>query len=140
MTIHENAVPERVRAERGFSIVEVMVASSILAVAVLGLGLASLKLTKSNDYTQDRSIAQQAAQEMIEFLSTETTASVWSYNGTTATVNGLYMVDGANALSVTVSDLGWDSTPGQKKALLIAVDVTIDNRNYAHLQSIRTSY
>jgi prepilin-type N-terminal cleavage/methylation domain-containing protein len=123
------------RAGRGMTLIELMIAMALLAVIFTGLGVTVLRADRNNVYNNDRAIAHKAAQEVLEVIHNESIDDTVARDGTTFDVLGL-STDGTNAGTITVSDLGWDSSSAQ--AYLVTINVGTAQEIFARVHSVRT--
>lgn len=96
--------PGRVRRGRGgFSLVEVMIAMVVLAIALLGMMGVLLVTHQHNASTDETSLATKACQEMMEQLVGMDWATMWAQNGLPFAAPKLSPT--ANVGLVTITDL-----------------------------------
>jgi len=73
--------------EAGFSLIEVLVALTILAIGLLGLALLQTTAIKGNAIASKSTIATQVAQDKVEWFRNQSWANVTSSNGGTISDN-----------------------------------------------------
>lgn len=74
-------------AEAGFSLIEVLVALTILAIGLLGLALLQTTAIKGNAIASKSTIATQVAQDKLEWFRNQAWTGITSSNGGTITDN-----------------------------------------------------
>jgi type IV pilus assembly protein PilV len=81
-TTHDsNRVASRIRPEQGFTLIEVMLSSAILAVGLLGLaGVTTLSFTRNSD-SNEVTVATNLAAELVERMQFNRRNLVNGYNG-----------------------------------------------------------
>jgi prepilin-type N-terminal cleavage/methylation domain-containing protein len=113
----------RLQSRAGFTMIEVLVAMGIFSVAVLGLAVGAITITKANKTSQFHTIATNMAQDKAEQLKATSVGFVnndsdtLTYQGATFTRTWVVTTDlpfaGVNEIDVTVA---WtDSTPHSVK-------------------------
>ena len=76
-----NRIPSRIRQERGFSLIEAMLSSAILAVGLLGLAaMTTLSFTRNSDGSEV-TVATNLAAELVERMQFNRRNLVNGYNG-----------------------------------------------------------
>ncbi len=80
----------RMKNQKGFTLIEVMIAMVILAVGILGLAPLMVLSIYSNTYSQDLTQATAIAQDRIEQLKNAGSLGVCPYADTTNGIDGIY--------------------------------------------------
>jgi prepilin-type N-terminal cleavage/methylation domain-containing protein len=95
---------------KGMTLIEIMIAVSVLAVAILGLLTAMPVATQATRDADEHEVARRAIEGKIAEIRAAGLAQVDTFSGTTEPVAGLKKIDaGTECLSVTVVD-GPDGT------------------------------
>ena len=126
-------------AVQGLSLIELMIAIAILAVALTGVGMTLMQLDRANIFQHDRALAHKACQQVMEIITNEDLTDAVSRNNTRFDVYGMTDCDGTNLGLITVQDLGWDGAAAS--SYLFTIDVT-DARTditYARVVTVRTN-
>jgi len=80
-THESNMMPKRIRQEQGFTLIEVMLSSAILAVGLLGLaGMTTLSFTRNSD-GNEMMVATNLAADLVERMQFNRRNLVAGYNG-----------------------------------------------------------
>src|SRR5437870_2739687 len=93
------SIYKRLTSRAGFSLIEVLVAVGILSIAILGLAVGAITITRANKTSQSHTVATNLAQDRLEQLIALPIAAVTSGNDT-VTVQGASF---ARAWTVTPS-------------------------------------
>jgi len=70
------------RSPKGFSLIEVLVAIGILSIAILGLAVGAITITRANKTSQSHTVATNVAQDILEQLKAQPFAAVTAGNDT----------------------------------------------------------
>ena len=110
------------RAEKsridGFTLIEVLVAMAIFAIAVLGLAVGATTVMRSNKTSYFNTIATNLAQDKMEELKATTASSITSGSDTPPAVNGVSF------------SRSWTVTANQPTAGVNQIDVTVTWTDY----------
>ena len=80
-THESNTMSKRIRQEQGFTLIEVMLSSAILAVGLLGLAaMTTLSFTRNSDSSEE-TVATNLAAELVERMQFNRRNLVGGYNG-----------------------------------------------------------
>lgn len=79
---------KRIGSRAGFSLIEILVAMGIFSVAILGMAVGAITITRSNATSQYHTGATNVAQDIVEQLKARSYANVTNGNDT-ATVQGV---------------------------------------------------
>ncbi|HLF92658.1 MAG TPA: prepilin-type N-terminal cleavage/methylation domain-containing protein [Planctomycetota bacterium] len=117
---------------RGFTLLEVMIALSVIAVALFAALSMILQTASSKESMREQEIAKEAASAKIEEIKARTFAQIYStYNGAAFTVDGLNAPTGTgrglgavaidatnpNLYEITVT-IRWKGTQGERSYLM----------------------
>jgi len=103
---------KKVRSHAGFTLIEVLVAIGIFSVAILGLAVGAISITRANRTSQVHTVATSLAQDKLEDLKAQGFAAVVSGGPETVTVQNVNFTrswtvaangPNNNQLSVTIS-------------------------------------
>ncbi len=127
--------------QRAFTLLELVISALVLAVAMIGVGLAMAKATYSSDLDHDRTVAHIAAEQIFQAIDGDVGTSFacirsgGSWASSTFTVSDL-ITGGASAGSgyVTTTDLGWDGVTGA--SIQVRVQVISRGVVYANLAKV----
>lgn len=111
-----------------FTLLELVIATAILAVGIIGVGLAITKATYSANLDRDRIIAHLAAEQILDQIDTATASTFscllsggsWA-SSTIDVANMLTSEAGGGQASVSTEDMGWDATTGSAIRVTIRV-------------------
>ena len=109
--------------EGGFTLIEVIVALSMMLVAGLGVASAFLYSTSNNTGAAERALAMAVAQQRVERLRSVTFDNVASENATVESAGRTYNVETV----VTVDDT--DADDGKDTLKTISIEVTPTNEH-----------
>jgi prepilin-type N-terminal cleavage/methylation domain-containing protein len=84
-----SATVHRTSSARGFSLVEVLIASMLLATAVAGLVQLMIVGMRQGDFVRDETLAQALAQSRLDMLR----AAVWSYDALGARISAAALAE-----------------------------------------------
>ncbi len=76
MKEQKNICPEAVSSGRGFTLVEVMVSLTILAIGLLGVAMMQVSSISGNTFSREMAVATELGQDMIEKLNISTWTSL----------------------------------------------------------------
>ncbi len=141
MVITKPIMPTKIiRAQKGLTLIELMVAISILAVLLLGLGMSILQIDRTNIFNHDRALAYKAAQQILEVIMNEDLTDAISRHNTTFSVAGMTGCSGENIGTISVQDLNWDGMSNQCYLFTITVANPDPQKNviYARICAVRT--
>lgn len=127
------------KKNKGLTLIELLVAMAILAVLLLGIGISMLRMEHANMLDHDRALAHKAAQQILEIIMNESLSDALSRHGTTFSVFGMTTCPEDNTGSISVQDMGWDSSSGQSYLFTITVAHPDGSRVYAQLFAVRTA-
>ncbi len=111
-------LPNR-RSPQGFSLLEVLIATGILAIMCAGVLTVKYKIEQANREMYDRTVAFRAAHQAMEVLLAEDMDLMLLQNGNTFGVTNMNRRNGASG-KITITDLNWT---GPDKAYEIRIEV-----------------
>lgn len=123
------------QGEKGFSLLEVMVACAIAAILCAAVLAVQLNADNSNRYLYNRTIAYRAAHQVMEILLADDMDLMLLQDGNTFVVNE--MLGGPQNGTITMTDLGWN---GADKAWRVRLTIALPgSRNESiTLEAVRT--
>jgi prepilin-type N-terminal cleavage/methylation domain-containing protein len=80
--ISKLSVRQRLASHEGFSLIEILVAIGIFSVAILGLAVGAITITRANKTSQSHTVATNVAQDILEQLKAQPFAAVTAGNDT----------------------------------------------------------
>jgi prepilin-type N-terminal cleavage/methylation domain-containing protein len=102
--------------EKGFSLIEVMIACAIAAVVCAAVITVELQTDSANRYLHNRTIAYRAAHQIMEIMLSDDMDLMLLQNGNTFVVNE--MQGGPTTGTITMTDLGWNGSDRAWKIVL----------------------
>ncbi len=139
-------IPRRVRHEKGFTLVEIVVALGILVVAIIGLVSVIAHTTRHNAVNRENQTAMRAAEKKIEEMVNSSFATVF----TTFSATGAATFDVPPLLAPTSgTKVGTIRFPGAGGALLelgsgafmgMAADLDLDGNGAVTSGDVSTTY
>jgi prepilin-type N-terminal cleavage/methylation domain-containing protein len=112
----------RLKSRAGFTLIEVIVATGIFSVAVLGLAVGAITITKANKTSQFHTIATNMAQDMAEQLKATSVSFVTSCSSSCET---------APSIQGVTFTRKWVVTTNSPSAGINKIDVTVSWTDYA---------
>lgn len=106
----------------GFTVIEVIVAIAIFAIAVLGLAIGATSVMRANQTSYLNTIATNLAQDKLEELKAKTSSSITSCSSSCDTPAKVY-----NNVTFTRT---WTVTSGSPTAGVNQIDVTVTWQDY----------
>lgn len=122
----------KMKNQKGFTLIEVMIAMIILAIGVLGLAPMMVTSMRGNQFSREFTDVAYIAQDRIEQLKNQTTISPMPFYETTSNINGVYN------RTLNVSD---NSVDGSIPKGVYQISVTItwtDKQGNSHSQNYIT--
>jgi type IV pilus modification protein PilV len=82
MMISKLSIRQRLASHQGFSLIEVLVAIGIFSIAILGMAVGAITITRANKTSQSHTVATNVAQDILEQLKAQPFAAVTAGNDT----------------------------------------------------------
>jgi Tfp pilus assembly protein PilV len=120
------------------SLMEVVVSVALLSIVLMALIGVTVMSNREINESNDRAVGQAAAQQMVEFLNTQSLDAVLAFNGTTFDVQGMTTARSETLGLITTTDLLWDSSTNQAYRVTVAVREPSTNHQYAVINVVRT--
>jgi prepilin-type N-terminal cleavage/methylation domain-containing protein len=124
------------RVERGFTLIEVMVACAIASILCASVITVELQMDNSNRYLFNRTTGSRAAHQMMEILLSDDMDSMLLQNGNTFAVTG--MIGGAMTGTITMTDLGWTGQSDMAWKVKLVVPLPGNQNETFVLEAVRT--
>ena len=113
---------QRLQSRAGFTMIEVLAAMGIFSVAVLGLAVGAITITKANKTSQFHTMATNMAQDMAEQLKATSVSQVVTCNSSCET---------APTFQGVTFTRTWVVTANSPSAGINKIDVTVQWTDYA---------
>ena len=118
----------KIKNNDGFTLIEIMVAATIFSFAVLGLGIGTVSVIQTNQYSHLYTSATNLAQAKLEELRAMTSAA---FSGLSCPSFATTGCNDSPVASGTTFSRSWQITPNAPVTGVNQIDVKIDWTDYA---------